>query len=97
MVRGHASMRWGDRLESCAGACPGDVMNSLTRLARVTPDVIRGCPGEGRGPPPVIPGHDPGINADPQNPSQPAPAKAGVLVRSDNEAVVVNIDTIDPH
>ena len=38
--------------------------------------------------PPYVPHQE--INADPQNPLE------CVLVRSDNEAVVVNIDTIDP-
>ena len=66
VVRGHARMRWGDRLEFVADAYPGDFIFV----------------------PPYVPHQE--INADPQNPLE------CVLVRSDNEAVVVNIDTIDP-
>lgn len=65
VVRGHARMRWGDRLEFVADAYPGDFIFV----------------------PPYVPHQE--INADPQNPLE------CVLVRSDNEAVVVNIDTIE--
>jgi uncharacterized RmlC-like cupin family protein len=66
MVRGHARMRWGERLEFVADAFPGDFIFV----------------------PPYVPHQE--INADPDNPLE------CVLVRSDNEAVVVNITTIDP-
>lgn len=66
VVRGHARMRWGERLEFVAEAFPGDFIYV----------------------PPYVPHQE--INADPDNPLE------CVLVRSDNEAVVVNIDTIDP-
>jgi uncharacterized RmlC-like cupin family protein len=66
VVRGHARMRWGDRLEFVADAWPGDFIFV----------------------PPYVPHQE--INADPDNPLE------CVLVRSDNEAVVVNITTIDP-
>jgi uncharacterized RmlC-like cupin family protein len=66
VVRGHARMRWGDRLEYAADAYPGDFIFV----------------------PPFVPHQE--INADPEQPLE------CVLVRSDNEAVVVNIDTVDP-
>ena len=66
VVRGHARMRWGDRLEFVADAYPGDFIFV----------------------PPFVPHQE--INADPGQPLE------CVLVRSDNEAVVVNIDTVDP-
>ena len=66
VVKGHARMRWGDRLEFVAEAFPGDFIYV----------------------PPFVPHQE--INADPDQPLE------CVLVRSDNEAVVVNIDTIDP-
>lgn len=66
VVRGHARMRWGERLEFVAEAFPGDFIYV----------------------PPYVPHQE--INADPANPLE------CVLVRSDNEAVVVNIDTIEP-
>jgi uncharacterized RmlC-like cupin family protein len=66
VVRGHARMRWGDRLEFVAEAYPGDFIYV----------------------PPYVPHQE--INADPEQPLE------CVLVRSDNKAVVVNIDTIDP-
>jgi uncharacterized RmlC-like cupin family protein len=66
VVRGHARMRWGDRLEYVADAYPGDFIYV----------------------PPYVPHQE--INADPEQPLE------CVLVRSDNEAVVVNIDEIDP-
>lgn len=66
VLRGHARMRWGDKLEFVAEAFAGDFIFV----------------------PPFVPHQE--INADPDNPLE------CVLVRSDNEAVVVNIDTIDP-
>jgi uncharacterized RmlC-like cupin family protein len=66
VVRGHARMRWGDKLEFVADAFPGDFIFV----------------------PPFVPHQE--INADPHNPLE------CVVVRSDNEAVVVNIDTIEP-
>ena len=65
VVRGHARMRWGDRLEFVADAYPGDFIFV----------------------PPFVPHQE--INADPTQPLD------CVLVRSDNEAVVVNIDSIE--
>jgi uncharacterized RmlC-like cupin family protein len=66
VVRGHARMRWGDRLEFVAEAYPGDFIFV----------------------PPFVPHQE--INADPDQPLE------CVLVRSDNEAVVVNITDVDP-
>ncbi|MEP7241248.1 MAG: cupin domain-containing protein [Devosia sp.] len=66
VVRGHARMRWGDRLEFVADAWPGDFIFV----------------------PPYVPHQE--INADPERPLE------CVLVRSDNEAVVVNITDVEP-
>ncbi len=66
VLRGRARMRWGDRLEFCAEANPGDFIFV----------------------PPYVPHQE--INADPTQ------VLECVLVRSDNEAVVVNITDIDP-
>jgi uncharacterized RmlC-like cupin family protein len=66
VLRGHARMRWGERLEFVAEAFPGDFIFV----------------------PPFCPHQE--INADPEQPLE------CVLVRSDNEAVVVAIDTIEP-
>ena len=66
VVKGHARMRWGERLEFVADAFPGDFIYV----------------------PPYVPHQE--INADPQNPLE------CVLVRSDNEAVVVNITDVEP-
>jgi uncharacterized RmlC-like cupin family protein len=66
VMRGHARMRWGDRLEFVADAHPGDFIFV----------------------PPYVPHQE--INADPDQPLE------CVLVRSDNEAVVVNITDIEP-
>ena len=65
VVRGRARMRWGDRLEFCAEAGPGDFIYV----------------------PPFVPHQE--INASPDE------VLECVLVRSDNEAVVVNLD-IEP-
>jgi len=62
IVRGHARMRWGDRLEFVAEAGPGDFIYV----------------------PPYVPHQE--INASTDE------ALECVLVRSDNEAVVVNLD-----
>jgi uncharacterized RmlC-like cupin family protein len=62
IVRGHARMRWGDRLEFVAEAGPGDFIYV----------------------PPYVPHQE--INASTDEPLE------CVLVRSDNEAVVVNLD-----
>jgi uncharacterized RmlC-like cupin family protein len=65
VVRGHARMRWGDRLEYVAEAGPGDFIYV----------------------PPYVPHQE--INASSDEMLE------CVLVRSDNEAVVVNLD-IEP-
>jgi uncharacterized RmlC-like cupin family protein len=65
VVRGHARMRWGDRLEFVAEAYPGDFIFV----------------------PPYVPHQE--INASTDETLE------CVLVRSDNEAVVVNLD-IEP-
>ncbi len=65
VVRGHARMRWGDRLEFVADAFPGDFIFV----------------------PPYVPHQE--INAATDEPLE------CVLVRSDQEAVVVNLD-IEP-
>ncbi len=65
VVRGHARMRWGDRLEYVAEASPGDFIYV----------------------PPYVPHQE--INASSDETLE------CVLVRSDNEAVVVNLD-IEP-
>jgi uncharacterized RmlC-like cupin family protein len=65
VVRGHARMRWGERLEYVAEAGPGDFIYV----------------------PPYVPHQE--INASADEPL------ACVIVRSDNEAVVVNLD-IEP-
>ena len=62
VVRGHARMRWGERLEFVAEAGPGDFIFV----------------------PPFVPHQE--INASTDEPLE------CVLVRSDNEAVVVNLD-----
>jgi uncharacterized RmlC-like cupin family protein len=62
IVKGHARMRWGDRLEFVAEAGPGDFIYV----------------------PPYVPHQE--INASTDE------ALECVLVRSDNEAVVVNLD-----
>jgi uncharacterized RmlC-like cupin family protein len=62
VVRGHARMRWGDRLEFVAEAGPGDFIYV----------------------PPYVPHQE--INAAAEEPLE------CVLVRSDQEAVVVNLD-----
>ena len=62
IVRGHARMRWGERLEFVAEAGPGDFIYV----------------------PPYVPHQE--INASTDEPLE------CVLVRSDNEAVVVNLD-----
>ena len=66
VVKGHARMRWGDRLQFVAEAHPGDFIYV----------------------PPFVPHQE--INADPNQTLE------CVLVRSDNEAVVVNITDVDP-
>ena len=66
VVKGHARMRWGDRLQFVAEAHPGDFIFV----------------------PPFVPHQE--INADPDQTLE------CVLVRSDNEAVVVNITDVDP-
>src|ERR1700683_1139809 len=65
VVRGHARMRWGDRLEYVAEAAPGDFIYV----------------------PPYVPHQE--INASSDETLE------CVLVRSDNEAVVVNLN-IEP-
>ena len=62
VVRGHARMRWGERLEFTAEAGPGDFIFV----------------------PPYVPHQE--INASPDETLE------CVLVRSDNEAVVVNLE-----
>ena len=62
VVRGHARMRWGERLEFTAEAGPGGFIFV----------------------PPFVPHQE--INASPDEPLE------CVLVRSDNEAVVVNLE-----
>ena len=62
IVRGHARMRWGNKLEFVAEAGPGDFIYV----------------------PPYVPHQE--INASTDEPLE------CVLVRSDNEAVVVNLD-----
>jgi len=66
VVKGHARMRWGDRLQFVAEAHPGDFIYV----------------------PPFVPHQE--INADPSQTLE------CVLVRSDNEAVVVNITDVEP-
>ena len=66
VVKGHARMRWGERLEFVAEAWPGDFIYV----------------------PPFVPHQE--INADPSQTLE------CVLVRSDNEAVVVNITDVEP-
>ena len=66
VVKGHARMRWGERLEFVAEAGPGDFIFV----------------------PPFVPHQE--INADPSQTLE------CVLVRSDNEAVVVNITDVEP-
>jgi uncharacterized RmlC-like cupin family protein len=66
VVKGHARMRWGDRLQFIAEAHPGDFIYV----------------------PPFVPHQE--INADPSQTLE------CVLVRSDNEAVVVNITDVEP-
>jgi uncharacterized RmlC-like cupin family protein len=66
VVKGHARMRWGERLEYVAEAWPGDFIYV----------------------PPFVPHQE--INADPSQTLE------CVLVRSDNEAVVVNISDVEP-
>src|SRR6478609_2968027 len=66
VVRGHARIRWGERLEYVAEAGPGDFIYV----------------------PPFVPHQE--INASPDE------ALECVLVRSDNEAVVVNITDVEP-
>jgi uncharacterized RmlC-like cupin family protein len=66
VVRGCARMRWGERLQFVAEACPGDFIFV----------------------PPYVPHQE--INADPSQTLE------CVLVRSDNEAVVVNITDVEP-
>ncbi|MFN8072481.1 MAG: cupin domain-containing protein [Mycobacterium sp.] len=65
IIRGHARMRWGDRLEFTAEAGPGDFIFV----------------------PPYVPHQEINASAD--------ETLECVLVRSDNETVVVNVD-IDP-
>ncbi len=62
VIRGHARMRWGDRLEFTAEAGPGDFIYV----------------------PPYVPHQE--INASKQE------SLECVVVRSDNEAVVINLD-----
>ena len=62
VVKGHARMRWGERLQFVAEAGPGDFI--------------------------FVPHQE--INADPSQTLE------CVLVRSDNEAVVVNITDVEP-
>jgi uncharacterized RmlC-like cupin family protein len=66
VVKGHARMRWGEKLEFVAEALPGDFIYV----------------------PPFVPHQE--INADPSQTLE------CVLVRSDNEAVVVNITDVEP-
>lgn len=66
VVRGHARMRWGERLEFVADAFPGDFIFV----------------------PPYVPHQE--INANPDHPLE------CVLMRSDNEAVAINIEGIEP-
>ncbi len=66
VVKGHARMRWGERLQFVAEAGPGDFIFV----------------------PPYVPHEE--INADPSQTLE------CVLVRSDNEAVVVNITDVEP-
>jgi uncharacterized RmlC-like cupin family protein len=66
VVKGHARMRWGERLQFVAEAGPGDFIYV----------------------PPFVPHQE--INADPSQRLE------CVLVRSDNEAVVVNITDVEP-
>jgi uncharacterized RmlC-like cupin family protein len=66
VVKGHARMRWGERLQFVAEAWPGDFIYV----------------------PPFVPHQE--INADPSQTLE------CVLVRSDNEAVVVNIADVEP-
>jgi len=66
VVKGHARMRWGERLQFVAEAWPGDFIYV----------------------PPFVPHQE--INADPSQTLE------CVLVRSDNEAVVVNITDVEP-
>jgi uncharacterized RmlC-like cupin family protein len=66
VVKGHARMRWGDKLQFVAEAFAGDFIYV----------------------PPFVPHQE--INADPSQTLE------CVLVRSDNEAVVVNITDIEP-
>ncbi len=66
VVKGHARMRWGERLQFVAEAGPGDFIFV----------------------PPFVPHQE--INADPSQTLE------CVLVRSDNEAVVVNITDVEP-
>jgi uncharacterized RmlC-like cupin family protein len=66
VVKGHARMRWGERLQFVAEAWPGDFIFV----------------------PPFVPHQE--INADPSQTLE------CVLVRSDNEAVVVNITDVEP-
>jgi uncharacterized RmlC-like cupin family protein len=66
VVKGHARMRWGERLQFVAEAWPGDFIYV----------------------PPFVPHQE--INADPSQ------SLECVLVRSDNEAVVVNITDVEP-
>ena len=66
VVKGHARMRWGDRLQFVAEAHAGDFIYV----------------------PPFVPHQE--INADPSQTLE------CVLVRSDNEAVVVNITDVEP-
>ncbi len=66
VVKGHARMRWGERLQFVAEAWPGDFIYV----------------------PPFVPHQE--INADLSQTLE------CVLVRSDNEAVVVNITDVEP-
>jgi len=66
VVKGHARMRWGERLQFVAEAWPGDFIYV----------------------PPFVPHQE--INADSSQ------SLECVLVRSDNEAVVVNITDVEP-
>jgi uncharacterized RmlC-like cupin family protein len=66
VVKGHARMRWGEKLQFVAEAWPGDFIYV----------------------PPFVPHQE--INADPSQTLE------CVLVRSDNEAVVVNITDVEP-
>ncbi len=66
VLRGHARMRWGEKLEFVAEAGPGDFIFV----------------------PPFVPHQE--INASTDEPLE------CVLVRSDNEAVVVNITDVEP-